>query len=736
MARVPAPANQPGRLLIRVRYSYVSTGTELSSLRPEAGLSASERSVAGAQARAQLIARYLGAAARNPRLALRRSLQLAEHALVRARVAATAKPQGEGPSPAEALEIDHIGHNIGYSVAGEIVGIGAGIEDLAIGDRVAACGAGLANHAELVSIPRNLVVRVPGSVGLEEAAASTIGSIALQGVRRTAPQLGERIVVIGLGLIGQLTVQMLKASGVVVIGHDLSSARCARALGLGARKASPDVEELRRTIRDLSAGHGADAVVITAASKSDALINLAMELCRRRGRVVIVGDVGLKPERTHFYRKEIDLLMSTSYGAGRYDPSYEEGGRDYPLAYVRWTLNRNMQAFVDALESGQVSVKAVTDRVIPFDQAPETYRELASASGEPPLGVVLDYGGEAARAESAIDISGHRAAPAPGPSSYALVGAGGFGTTLLVPQMDRLKDLFFLRGVVSRDVIRGGNFARQNRVEVLATDLAAALGHEDLRHFVISTRHHEHARQVVQCLDAGRSVFVEKPLALTWDELDAVRASFEKSSRRFLMVGFNRRFSPAARKLKEILATRRSPLVMCYRLHAGYIAPDHWVQGPEGGGRNLGEACHMYDLMRYLSDSPVRSIEATAISAPPPFLRTDNFSATLGYEDGSLGTLIYTSLGPKGGLGKERLEIFCDGEAYLLDDFKRLVRQSTGEALWESSETDKGHFSELKETGERLKAGLGAPIDFEELAETTAVSLAINDRILGGAVGA
>ncbi len=731
MARVPSPADQPGRVLIRVRYSYVSTGTELASLRPDAGLSASERSVARAQAKAQLVARYLGAAARNPRLALRRSLQLAEHALVRARAAATAKATHKGESSFENLEIEHIGYNIGYSVAGEIVGVGTGIEDLAIGDLVAACGAGLANHAEIVSIPRNLVVRVPKGVALEEAAASTIGSIALQGVRRTAPQLAERIVVIGLGLIGQLTVQLLKASGAVVIGHDLSAARCARARGFGARGATHDAQELQRLVRDLAAGHGADAVVITAASKSDALINLAMELCRRRGRVVIVGDVGLKPERTNFYRKEIDLLMSTSYGAGRYDASYEEGGRDYPLPYVRWTLNRNMQAFVDALESGQVSVKAVTDRVIPFDAAPETYRELANATGEPPLGVVLDYGAGSAGIESSVTIGGHRTAPREGPSIYALVGAGGFGTTLLVPQMDRLKDLYFLRGVVSRDVIRGGNFARQNRIEVLATDLAKALDHAELTHFVISTRHHEHARQVVQCLNAGRSVFVEKPLALTWDELDAVRGSFEKSSRRFLMVGFNRRFSPAARRLKEILAGRRSPLVMCYRVHAGYIAPDHWVQGPEGGGRNLGEACHMYDLMRHLAGAPVRSIEATAISAAPPVLRTDNFSATLGYEDGSIGTLVYTALGPEGGPGKERLEIYCDGEAFLLDDFKRLVRQSTGETLWESSETDKGHFDELKETGERIKAGLGAPIDFEELMETSAVALAINDRILG-----
>jgi predicted dehydrogenase len=311
------------------------------------------------------------------------------------------------------------------------------------------------------------------------------------------------------------------------------------------------------------------------------------------------------------------------------------------------------------------------------------------------------------------------------------VGAGGFGTATLVPQMDRLKDLFFLRGVVSRDAVRGGNFARSNRVEILATDLDAMLARPEISLLVVATRHHEHADQVVKCLSASRAVFVEKPLALTWEELERVEAAYERSQSKFLMVGFNRRFAPGVAKLREMLKDRRSPLVINYRLHAGYIPLDHWVHGAQGGGRNIGEACHMYDLMRSLAGAPVASIDATAIRpGDRPFAKTDNFCATIGYEDGSVGNLVYTALGPRSGLGKERIEVFCDQESYLLDDFKKLVRQSNGEVLWESSEVDKGHGLELKATGENLKAGIEAPISAAELFETSAVALAVNDLLL------
>jgi predicted dehydrogenase len=333
-----------------------------------------------------------------------------------------------------------------------------------------------------------------------------------------------------------------------------------------------------------------------------------------------------------------------------------------------------------------------------------------------------------------IAIRGHRPAPA-GPLKYALVGAGAFGTSMLVPQMARRPDRFFLRGVVSRNATASGNFARANQVEVLASDLETVLADPGFDLVVSATRHNEHADQVVRCLQAGKPVFVEKPLAITWEELDrVVRARAGLENPPMVMVGFNRRFSPAMRAIREATAKRKSPLVVHYRLNGGYIPPDHWIQGPQGGGRNIGEACHMYDCFRFLAGAPVASIEANAIDPGTlPYLRSDNFSATLRYADGSLCTLTYTALGPKEGLPKERVEVFCDGEAYVLDDYKRVTRARTGEVLWESGEVDKGHFEELSRFGDALATGGPAPIAFEEIAETTAVALEVEDQLHGRA---
>ncbi len=645
------------------------------------------------------------------------------------------------PPPSDGLpatELHQQGWNLGYSVAGEVVAVGEGVTDLAPGDRVACGGAGAANHADFVSVKRNLVVRVPDGCGLRAAASVTVGAIALQGVRRAQVQLGDVVCVVGLGLIGLLTLQMLRAAGCTVIGYEIAPERIERARKLGLTHAASTPDGLKALIRDVTGGHGADRTLITAATKSDEPINLAMEATRAKGTVVIVGDIGMKVERPAFYRKEIDLVMSTSYGPGRYDRSYEEDGRDYPYGYVRWTLNRNMQAYLGLIGTARLDMDALTDLVVPVDQAPEAYRLLASPGAAKPIGVFLHYPEPAAGAavefdRTAVTIRGHARAPADG-VRYALVGAGGFGTGMLVPVMAKQKGMFHLRGVVSRDAVRGGNFARGQRVEKLASELDALVDDPGIDLFVIATRHHEHADQVARCLQAGKHVFVEKPLAITWDQLDRVAKLYEGLAQKpLLMVGFNRRFAPAIEKLAEVLDGRRAPLTVSYRLNGGYIAPDHWVQGPEGGGRNIGEACHMYDLFRRLAGAPVASIAARAIDPGAlPYLATDNFAATLTYEDGSLANLVYTALGPKAGLAKERIEVFCDGEAYIVDDFRRLTRASDNVVLWQSDQVDKGHAAELAATGRALVEGGPAPIGFAEIVETTAVSLHIEDLLRQG----
>jgi predicted dehydrogenase/threonine dehydrogenase-like Zn-dependent dehydrogenase len=732
VARMPRPVVQPGSVLIRVRYSFLSIGTEIAPLRSASVAGAPDMtSIERNAERARLLRHYLRASLRDPRKAVRRLSQIAERRLgsLSAPAPVDAAP---GATVAITSDVNAQGWAVGYSAAGEVVDVGQGVVEFASGDLVVAAGAGQANHADFVSVPRNLVCRVPAGCDLKEAASATIGAIAMQGVRRAAPQLGERVCVLGLGLIGQITVQLLRAAGCRVIGLDLDATRVERAIALGLNAGAVDVESLKTTVRDVTNGRGADRTLITAATKSDAVINLAMEVTRAKGTVVIVGDVGLNVDRAAFYRKEVDLLMSTSYGPGRYDPTYEANGVDYPFGYVRWTLNRNMQSYLEFLASGAVRVMPLIDRVVPIDQAPAVYAELTKADGPLPLGVVIEYPDAGDSDATAIVLKGHRSPPIDR-INYALVGAGSFGVSMLVPQMKKRKDRFFLRGVVSRRGTQGSNFARENQVEVLTADLDDVLRNPEFHLIVIATRHSDHASQVIRALKAGKHVFVEKPLALTWAELSDVVAAYEsQTDRPLLLVGFNRRFSPAVQALKAQVSARRAPLVIEYRLNAGYLPPDHWVHGPDGGGRNIGEACHMYDVFRFLVGAPVRSVTATSIDPGTlPYNRNDNFSATIGYEDGSLATLVYTALGPKTGMGKEHLTVFCDGDAFVVDDYRKLTRTGDGTVLWQNGEADKGHLQELSAFGDAIAAAGIGPISFEELVETTAVSLQVEDLLFG-----
>ncbi|EPR37135.1 oxidoreductase domain protein [Desulfovibrio sp. X2] len=861
IARMPRPVAQHGQVLVHVRYSMVSVGTELASLRPAPHPTLSVRDQV--KNATSLASHYLGKAIRHPDKALRKMKSIAERQLHRARerlhppaearrpapdsmawVANNARsfenasgrlamrltsdtsefgyqatlgpvtipegfwplvqlrgtlrggevgmgitdgvgsawlttktyPQGTfsdelacpaatgsfklivsnvGSRASVELDLDEVeisflprddanryhadtddtGWNVGYSAAGEVVACGLGVTGFAVGDVVACCGAGIANHAEYISVPQNLACRLPAGCALREAATATVGSIALQGVRRAAPSLGERIAVIGLGLIGQMTAQLLTASGCTVLGMDLDSSRVERAKALGMSGGASSPEEFQKLVLQSTSGVGPDKVVITAATKSNAPLNLAMQIVREKGTVVIVGDVGLCPERPAFYRKEVNLLMSTSYGAGRYDRSYEAEGRDYPLPFARWTIKRNMQAFLEQIAAGRLSIDKLIDREVDVTQAPAAYKELAEAEGPLPLGVLLRYPSQAEEDEPVITLRGHRPLT-DAPVKYALVGAGAFGTSMLAPQMARHPKIFQQAGVVSADAVRGGNYARAQGVPYLGSDPAAMAAREDIDLLVVATRHDQHARTVIAALAAGKHVFVEKPLATTWDELrlvdEAWRQSRALANPPLVMVGFNRRFSPAVQALQAALAGRSGPLQILYRLNGGFIAASHWIQTSEGGGRNIGEACHMYDVFRALSGAPVCSIQAAAVAPNGTRLQNDNFSACLTYDDGSQSTLTYTALGPKAGLPKERIEIFCDGEAYVIDDYRKLTRCSDGSILWEG-DVDKGHARELALLGDALTSSGEAPIPFDEIVETTAVSLHIEDILHGRA---
>jgi predicted dehydrogenase/threonine dehydrogenase-like Zn-dependent dehydrogenase len=722
IARMPWPAVEDNTLLVRVSHSLISAGTELAPYRAQAA-AAKAPPVRRALARAMTLASYARLAARHPDKAVAKIGRIARNAMLQSRAAVV----GETAS-----DLGDQGWTLGYSATGQVIAVGAGCAGFAVGDRVSCGGAGVANHADVICVPVNLACRLPASVPAEAGAFVTVGAIALQGVRRSGAEIGDVVAVIGLGLLGLLSVQLLKATGCRVVGFDPDSARTDRARAMGLESASSDETDFLARVRDLSAGWGADRVLICAASQSSRPANLALDAIRRKGVAVVVGDVGMTIERPAFYSKEADFLISTSYGPGRYDPDYELRGHDYPLPYVRWTLQRNMAAVAALMEAGRLDTGALLDRIVPIDQAPAAYGELARQAA--PLAVLLSYGdGDGAADEGAAGRLALRGAPATaaGDSRFALVGAGAFGQSVLLPAL-RAEGLV-LADVVSADGVRGGNLARQEGTGQVSASVAASLAGADAPSlYVMATRHDRHAGDVIRCLQAGRHVFVEKPLALNWDDLDAVAAAVETApGDPLLMIGFNRRFAPAMQALAGALADRRGPLVMHYRMNGGRIASTHWIQTAEGGGRNIGEACHIYDVFRFLAGQPLASVQAASIDpGASDWLRNDNFAATLQYSDGSLGNLVYSALGPKTGLPKERLEVFCDGEAYILDDFRSLTRAGDGAVLWQGA-VDKGHREEIRRFAAALRGEADAPIPVSELIETSAAALLVEDQIFG-----
>jgi predicted dehydrogenase/threonine dehydrogenase-like Zn-dependent dehydrogenase len=683
---VPSPTAGRRSVLVRVEWSCVSAGTE------------------GASVAMSALPLY------------RRALKQPEHAK---RALEIARNEGFIRTYKRVRGQLAAGLPTGYSAAGVVVGVGEDVDGFAVGDRVACAGAGIANHAELIDVPVNLAVRVPDGVDLADASTVTLGAIALQGIRRASPTLGDAVGVIGLGILGQLTVQMLRANGCRALVTDLDSARVAHAVAHGGEDASGDFAE---RCRALTGGFGADAVIVTAATTSSEPMHDAAQACRRKGRVVIVGDVGLELRRSDLYAKELDVVMSTSYGPGRYDEVYELEGRDYPIGYVRWTENRNMEEYLRLMSVGAVRLESLDRRTYAIDDAQRAFDEK-------PLLALLEY---PERAEAPARTVRLRSLPArEGVVRVALVGAGGFAQGSHVPNLLKLRDRFELRAVVSRTGSTAKAVADRAEAAYATTDLDEVLGDPEIDLVLISTRHDLHAEQALRALHAGKHVFVEKPLALNEDELHAIESFYDDHDRPLLMTGFNRRFSPAAVRARELLAQRTTPLVAEYRMNAGYIPLDHWVHGPEGGGRNIGEACHVYDLFDALvGDVAVESVTARAIRADGTRLAAnDNFVATVAYADGSVCTLTYTALGNRDH-PKERMEVFADGNVLTLDDYKSLHVAGRGSG-WRGTTQQKGHVEELEALAVSLRSGGTWPISLEQQARAMRIAFAVEEQISG-----
>ena len=626
---------------------------------------------------------------------------------------------------------------LGYCSVGRVAEVGAGVSGFAVGDRVASNG----RHAEVVCVPQNLCALVPQAVADDCAAFTVVGAIALQGVRLAAPTLGETVVVSGLGLIGLLTVQLLRAHGCRVLGIDLAPERLALARQFGAEAVDLSAgADPVATALAYSRGRGVDAVVVTASTKSSEPLHQAALMCRKRGRIVLVGVTGLELSRADFYEKELTFQVSCSYGPGRYDPQYEEAGHDYPLGFVRWTEQRNFEAVLDLLADGRLQTAALITHRFPLERATEAYMLLTER--EPSLGILLEYP-DAVRSTPAVpaavrrDTMRRELAPArasTGAAVLGFIGAGSYATGVLMPAFAQTGAR--LKAVVSNTGVSAVHAARRHAVEEAGTDAHALLSDPAIEALVIGTRHDSHAQYAAAALAAGKHVFVEKPLCVNAEQLAAVREALARArtpqgDTPLLMVGFNRRFAPHTERMKRLLETLREPKVFVMTVNAGALPPGHWSLDPVGGGgRIIGEACHFIDLLRFLAGAGITGFQASRVAADPA-RAADNTSFTLSFEDGSIGTVHYSASGHKA-FPKERLEVFCAGRVLQLDNFRtlrgwgwpRFSRQS----LWHQ---DKGQRRCAAAFVAAMRAAAPAPIASEELFEVAQLTLDI-DRALRG----
>lgn len=552
---------------------------------------------------------------------------------------------------------------LGYSSAGEV--IESRCKELQPGDLVACAGAGIANHAEIIAVPKNLVVKLPKGVIPEQACFATMGAIAMQGVRQAAPNVGEYIAVIGLGLLGNITVQILKAAGCHVAGLDIDSGLFATAQSCGCDETYMSDFSSIPKLMEFTRGQGFDSVIITAGTSSNMPVELSMEIARKKGKVVVVGAVGMNIPRTHFYLKEIDFKISSSYGPGRYDPDYELKGIDYPYAYVRWTENRNMQSILDLIAMGKIQPDKLTSHIFDLENAPDAYSIIMGEKKESFTGIILKYKPKPNEILKTIQLSSpvKNSNPAVG-----FIGLGTFAQNYLIPPLKAAN--VRMSGVASSTPVNAKNAAKRNGFNFCTTDGNEIINDKDVDIIFCATRHDSHAKFVINAIKAGKPIFVEKPLAVNYYELKEIIDAYEKYSTPF-MVGFNRRFSKAFKEIKQAVEGRNYPIIIHYRVNAGFIPKTHWVQSEEQGGRIIGEVCHFIDCMVYLTGSLPRQVYAKSVSGDN-FAETnhDNVAITITFSDGSIGNIVYTANGGQK-MPKEYCEVFASDRSYIMDNFEK-----------------------------------------------------------------
>jgi len=699
---LPAPKLRRGGVLVRNAFSLISAGTERTS-------------VATAQASMLQKARLRPDLVRQVLDNFNREGVLATYKKVRDR-------------------LDNF-KDLGYSSAGIVVE--SAVDDIKVGDRVGCAGVGYAAHAEIVSVPRNLVVKVPDEVGFDEAAFTTVCAIAMQGVRQADVRVGEQVVVIGLGLIGLITVQLLKASGCRVLGMDVASRNFDLALTLGCDRCAISNEDAVLEAQSFTRGYGADAVMITAATTSNQPVELAIQCARKRGTVVAVGAVGMNIPRSPFYEKEINFRMSCSYGPGRYDPDYEERGQDYPLGFVRWTENRNMEAALDMMAQRKLNVGALITHRIPVEESLRAYDIITGKVQERYLGILIQYSAtsEPIALSRRVELRASERTASGRRPVLGFIGAGNFTQSTLLPPLLKLAPR--LRGLATGKPVNAKNTAKKYHFEFCATDASEIIHDKEVNLVFVTSRHDSHARYVAEALRAGKSVFVEKPPALSREELEAILSAYDEAERAgtapLLMVGYNRRFSEPVRAIQRLFAGRTEPLAMHYRVNAGFTPLTHWMQHPDQGGRLIGEGGHFIDVMQFLCGARPTSAYAVAPADRARRYNHDNVLVSLTCADGSVGTIHYLANGANA-VEKEYLEVFGDSKTARMWNFKKLECAVGRKKSTTSFSGGKGHAEEMKALLDGFESGAGSPISIESLAATSRATFAVMESLRTGRV--
>jgi predicted dehydrogenase len=694
VSEVPVPTPHAGQALVRVSASLVSAGTERMLVE------FAEKSLIGkARSRPDLFRQVLDKMKRDGVIAtLQASLNRLDQPMA-----------------------------LGYSSAGTIVELGDGMDGFRIGQRVACAGGGYAVHAEYNLVPRNLVTPLPDGVDFESAAFTTLGAIALHGFRIAEPQVGERVAVIGLGLLGLLTAQIAAAAGCQVLGVDTNPERTELGEQLGIAACSRETAVERAMA--FTAQRGFDSILICADTSSSDPVELAGAIARDRGRVVATGAVGLTLPRKVYYEKELNFINSRSYGPGRYDPMYEEGGGDYPIGYVRWTEGRNLEAVVELLASGKLNVRSLITHRFPIEQAPEAYEVITGKKKDSFLGVILTYGGNLISESKKLEF--HALSVQPADVRLGVIGAGLYANATLLPELKKLKEIELV-GIASAGGLHSKHSGDKFGFAYATSDDEQILNDSRINAVAILTRHDSHAELVVKALKAGKHVFVEKPLAVDGDQLNAVIEQLSISDQQLMTVGFNRRFARLAVELAQFLVGRTEPLHVHYRVNAGYIPPIHWVHDPlQGGGRIIGEGCHFVDFITFLVGAAPASVGAHTLPDVGKY-REDNVSMTFTFPDGSVGVVDYLANGDKS-FPKERVEVFCGGRVAVLDDFRSLetVRDGKRKRVKHLGQ-DKGHLGEMQVFTQAIRSGGQPPIPYAQLIGVTQAIFAAVQSLRSG----